>query len=166
MNRLIVLGGFMGTGKSTVGQIVAQHLDFLFIDTDTEIEARAGCTVAEIFTRSGESAFRQIEAEVCLDISKRDQAVVSVGGGALLNPHLYEAFAARSLMICLTCDLDEIMRRVGDSLSRPLYATNRDQLSALLASRADHYARFPVQIDTTHLSPEQAAQKVIERWHS
>ncbi len=136
------------------------------MDTDAEIEARTGCTVADLFARDGEAAFRQLEAEICLDVSSRDQMVVAVGGGALLNPHIYEAFAAQSLLICLTCDLDEIIRRVGDNPSRPLFASDPDRLGALLASRADHYARFPIHINTTHLSPEQVAQKVIDRWHS
>jgi shikimate kinase len=159
----LVLTGFMGTGKSTTGRLAAGQLDFVFVDTDIEIISRAGLSIAEIFTQQGEPAFRQLEAEVCLSIAAQSGQVVATGGGALLNSCVYESFAA-SLIICLTCDLDEIIRRVGDTPSRPLFVADRERLGRLLASRADYYARFPHQIDTTFLSPQQAAQEVIYLW--
>jgi shikimate kinase len=163
-HRNIVLAGFMGTGKTTVGRLVAGRLGWRFMDTDDVITARDGRTIAEIFEQDGEAAFRQLESIACRDMAALCHQVVATGGGALLDPRVYAAFAARGLVICLTCDLDEIIRRVGDDPARPLFAPDRDRLAHLLAARAEHYARLPHHVDTTHLSPAQAAEEVIRVW--
>jgi shikimate kinase len=160
----LVLAGFMGTGKSTVGQLVADRLGWRLVDTDTVIEARAGATIAEIFERGGESAFRELEATVCRDVAALCHQVISVGGGALLNPAVRAVFAVRDLVICLTCDLDIIIQRVGNDPARPLFSVDREKLARLLDSRADHYASLPYHVDTSELSPEQAAEEVIRLW--
>jgi shikimate kinase len=162
----IVFSGFMGTGKSTVGRIVADRLGLTFIDTDDQIIARAGKSIADIFAQDGETVFRQIEADVCQALAAGTNHVIATGGGALLNPHTYEAFAATSLVICLTCNLDTIIQRVGDMPGRPLFAPDRERLATLLESRVDHYGRIPHQINTTTLNPEQVAQEVIRLWQS
>lgn len=159
-----MLAGFMGTGKTTIGRLVAGRLGWRFVDTDDVITARAGRTIAEIFEQDGEATFRQLEAAVCRDMAALSHQVIAAGGGALLDPRVYAAFTACGLVICLTCDLDEIIRRVGDDPARPLFAPDRDRLAHLLAERADHYARLPHHIDTTRLSPAQAAEEVIRLW--
>jgi shikimate kinase len=161
----IVLSGFMGTGKSTVGRLAAEQLGLTFVDTDPVIEAQAGRSIAEIFAQEGEAGFRQREAEVCLVLAEKSGQVVAAGGGALLNTQVYEAFAAHSLLIGLTCDLEEIIRRIGDAPTRPLYVADRERLGRLLESRAEHYNRLPYHIDTTCLNPQQVAQEVIQLWH-
>jgi shikimate kinase len=164
----IVLAGFMGTGKSTVGKLAAERLGLAFVDTDEVIVERAGKPISEIFSQEGEQAFRQLEAKVCLDIGGGSGQVIALGGGALLNAKVREDLVARNLVICLTCDLDEIARRVADASgndpSRPLFV--RDRVASLLASRAEHYAGLPHHIDTTHLSPQQAAEEVIRLWQT
>jgi shikimate kinase len=162
--RNLVLAGFMGTGKSTVGRLVADQLGLAFVDTDAEIEAQAGCSIADIFAQGGETAFRQIEAEVCLHVASQSGQVLATGGGALLNAHVYETFAANSLIICLTCDLDEIIRRVGVDSTRPLFAAERDRLARLLAERSGLYNRLPYQLDTTYRDPAQVVKEVINLW--
>lgn len=164
MNNNIVLAGFMGTGKTTVARQVSIRLGWAFVDTDVEIEHRAGRRIPEIFAQEGEAAFRRLEAEICIHAAAGHKQVISTGGGALLNPAVVEAFSAHSLIICLTCDLDEIIRRVGSEHDRPLFSADRDKLAARLASRQEQYDRLPHQIDTTHCTPAQAAEKVIELW--
>ena len=156
----------MGTGKSTVGRLVAERLGWRFVDTDAVIEARAGRTIADIFAQDGEPAFRALEAAVCREAAAGRDQVIATGGGALLNPAVFDALAASSLMIGLSCDLDEIMRRVGDDPARPLFAGERARLARLLADRAAHYARVPHQIDTTHLDPHDVAEEIIRLWQS
>lgn len=163
-HKNITLAGFMGTGKSTVGRLVAERLGWRFVDTDLIIEARGGRTIAEIFAQDGESAFRQLEAEVCPEMAALCHQVIAVGGGALLNPVIRDCVEAHSLLITLTCDLDEIVRRVGDAPARPLYTPDRERLARLLAERADHYASLPYHIDTTSLIPEQVAEEVFRLW--
>jgi shikimate kinase len=164
IHRNITLAGFMGTGKSTVGRLVAERIGWRFVDTDAIIEARSGRTIAKIFAQDGESAFRQLEATVCPEMAALGHQVIAVGGGALLNPAIRECVEAHSLLIALTCDLDEIIHRVGDAPARPLYTPDRERLARLLVARADHYASLPHHIDTTHQTPEQTAEEVFRLW--
>jgi shikimate kinase len=160
----IVLAGFMGTGKSTAGKLAAKRLGMAFVDTDDVIVARAGRPISEIFAQDGEPAFRKLEADVCLEVEGGSGQVIALGGGALLNTQVRETFVACNLVICLTCDLETIVQRVGDDPSRPLFVA--DRVAALLASRAAHYAGLPHHIDTTHLSIKQTVEEVIRLWQT
>ena len=162
--RNLVLAGFMGTGKSTVGRLVAAARSAPFVDTDAMIEARAGLTIANIFARRGEDVFRQIEAEVCQELATPRGQVIAVGGGALLDPHTLSALRRGGVIVCLRCDLETILARVGDDPARPLFVPDRDRLAALLAARQEHYDRLPYHVDTTHLTPEAAAEEVTRLW--
>ncbi|MCD4684439.1 MAG: shikimate kinase [Anaerolineae bacterium] len=161
----IVLAGFMGTGKSTVGRLVAARLDWDFVDTDALIEARARRSIAEIFAMDGEAGFRQLEATVCTQAGDSAHNVIAVGGGALLNDDVRARFVAHHLVVCLTCEIDTIIARVGDDPARPLFAPDREKLAALWNSRAAHYASLPHHVNTTHLNPEQTAEEVLRLWH-
>jgi shikimate kinase len=161
----LVLAGFMGTGKSTVGRIVAGRLGLAFVDTDAEIERRAGQTIAAIFAQEGEAAFRRMETEVCGEIAAGRDQVIAVGGGALLDDATRHAFAQTSLIVCLTASLDEILRRVGDDPARPLFSADRKRLAALHAERAAHYAALPHRVDTTARTPAEVAGEVIGLWN-
>ncbi len=162
--RNLILAGFMGTGKTTVGQLVAAKLGMPFVDTDPEVEKRAGRSVANIFATSGEAAFRKLEAEVCQQLATVRGQVIATGGGALLDPASRQALEANGLVICLTCDLDEITQRIGSGASRPLYADDRARLEELLAQRASLYDSLPYHVDTTHRRPEQVAEEIVELW--
>jgi len=81
--RNLALVGFMGSGKSTVGRLVAQDLGFQFVDTDSLIEEKAGISIAEIFATEGEEAFRQLERGMILELAKKDKLVIATGGGAI-----------------------------------------------------------------------------------
>ncbi|MBN2305914.1 MAG: shikimate kinase, partial [Anaerolineae bacterium] len=145
---------------------VAQALNWTFVDTDSVIEACAGRTIAEIFAQDGEPSFRALEAEVCIETAGGSQLVIATGGGALLNPVVYAAFAAASLLVNLRCDLDEILRRVGHDPARPLFTTEREKLARLYADRADHYNSLPFQVDTTHRAPPHIAEEILNLWRS
>ncbi len=164
--RNIVLAGFMGTGKSTVGRLVARGLGWTLVDTDRVIESCAGRTIAELFATDGEAVFRQLEAEVCLEAAGGSELVIAVGGGALLDERVRAACAATGLIVCLRCDLDEILRRVGHDPARPLFSTERERLADLLAARAAHYDSLPYQVDTTGRAPDHVAGEVIALWRS
>ncbi|MEB2287216.1 MAG: shikimate kinase [Anaerolineae bacterium] len=161
----LVLAGFMGTGKSTVGRLVAGRLGLAFVDTDAAIERRAGRSIAQIFAQDGETAFRRIEAEVCREIAAGRDQVIAVGGGALLDDSARRAFAQSSLIVCLTASLDEILRRVGDDPARPLFSADRERLAALCAARAAHYASLPHAVDTTTRTPAEIAEEVMRLWN-
>src|SRR5688572_15222440 len=99
--RNIALCGFMGTGKSSVGRIVAEQLRFAFLDTDTVIEARAGKTIAEIFSEQGEEAFRELEHRIVKELALRDHTVISTGGGLIVNPENLASLKEHALVVCL-----------------------------------------------------------------
>src|ERR1700752_1096640 len=117
---LIVLTGFMGSGKSEVGRRLARRLGRAFIDTDELIEAHAGKSVASIFADDGEAAFRRLERDAVADAARRGEAVVALGGGAVLDPANVTVLRAAGVVICLTARPDAILARVGRGADRPL----------------------------------------------
>jgi 3-dehydroquinate synthase len=164
----IVLTGFMGTGKSSVGRAAAVRLGRPFLDMDTEIEARAGKAISAIFAEDGEAVFRQMEADLCRELSARQGLVIATGGGALVNA-TYGADNRRRLMasgpvFCLTSDVDMILKRLAQAQDRPLLDVNdrRTEVEALLARRSEAYAAIPRQIDTTDLPLQTVVDHVIE----
>ena len=167
MDLNIVLTGFMGTGKTRVGRAVAAQLGRRFVDMDAEIEARAGKTISAIFCDEGEAVFRQMEADLCRELSVQQGLVVATGGGALVH----ETFGADNLrrltasgpVICLSCSAGEIVRRLAAAQDRPLLDVDdrRAEVEALLERRREGYAAIPSQIDTTDLSEAEVVEAVL-----
>ncbi len=159
----LILAGFMGTGKSVVGQELARRLGREFADTDSLIEAREGLTVAEIFSRQGEAHFRQVEAALCRELAARSGLVIATGGGMLVPPANYELLSASGPVVCLTASADEIATRLGDASDRPLLdgADPRARIVALLEERRDIYRQIPLHVDTTGLTVGQVAGQIL-----
>ncbi len=162
----IVLTGFMGTGKSTVGQQVAQQLQRTFIDMDTLIEQREGRPITQIFADAGEPYFREVEAHLCTELAQRHGLVIATGGGALVPEANLQVMKQTSLIICLTCQPDVLWQRIGHSQSRPMLAAQDKErfarLSALFEKRTPAYARIPHQIEVTRLSPAEVTAQVCQ----
>ncbi len=161
----LVLTGFMGTGKTAVGRKVARKLGRRFVDVDVEIEARAGKPIPRIFAEDGETAFRKLEAALCGELGAQRGLVIATGGGALVSFANREQMASSGTLVCLTCDVDEILRRVQkDGPERPLLAVSdpRAEVRRLLEARREAYRAIPWQVDTTRLSVEDVAAQVIE----
>lgn len=162
----VVVTGFMGTGKTTVGREVARRLGRPFVDMDAEIEARAGKSIPRIFAEDGEAAFRQIEAALCEELSSQQGLVIATGGGALVGSTNQALMMRSGTVVCLTCDVDEILRRVNevDNSDRPLLdvAAPRAKIEQLLEMRHEAYAAIPWQIDTTGLPVGEVAARVVE----
>ena len=141
----IILTGFMATGKSSLGRLLAERLNYDFIDTDTEIERRRGCTVAAIFQNEGEAAFRALETELVRELSQRHRLVIATGGGLVMNPVNVELLQASGTIICLNAEPEEILARVSRQKHvRPLLQAPdpRAKIAELLAQRAPVYAQF------------------------
>lgn len=162
--RRIVLTGFMGSGKSTVGPLVAEQLGWRFVDADEAIEADAGCTIAEIFAREGEAAFREREAAAVARLLLDDRLVLALGGGAIereATRHLL-ASDAGTLLVHLEVALATTLRRCGESdATRPVLA-DRANLAARYERRLPLYreaARVSIAADA--LTPEDAAAAVL-----
>lgn len=162
----MVLTGFMGTGKTSVGREVAQRLGWPLVDMDEVIESRAGMSIPEIFERQGETVFREMEAALCRELAERPQVVISTGGGALVSDENYEALAAQGMVVCLHCDLEIMWERLARSTHRPmLYAADRRaRIEQLYAQREPAYARIPLQVDTGSADIETAATEILRYW--
>jgi shikimate kinase len=157
----------MGTGKTTIGQRVASRLGWPFADTDHVIESRQKRSIREIFAQDGETAFRNLEAELCREVITWRRTVLATGGGIILNPANREALASAGLVICLEAPAHEIVARLHGASDRPLLAGADPEvrITELLAARAEAYAALPHHLDTTGSTPDQLAQAVIALWN-
>src|SRR2546428_3953837 len=117
--RNVVLIGFMGTGKSEVGQLLARRLGWTFIDTDRRIETRQRATVAQIFARHGEEYFRRAEASIVAEVGARRDGVVATGGGVVLRPENMMHLRRHGVIVSLTAPVDILVQRLGEAKNRP-----------------------------------------------
>jgi 3-dehydroquinate synthase len=161
----IFLYGPPGSGKTTIGKILADTLDLPFFDLDSEIEKRHGQTIPLIFSSRGEAAFREMERQEIDLLITQEKAVVALGGGTLINPGVNALVKKHGTVLCLHADPGELLSRLSEDTnhgaqkrSRPLLAGDAAaKLEGLLFQRADHYASFPLRLDTTQIDPDRAA---------
>lgn len=162
----LALIGFMGTGKSSVGRMVAAQLHFDFIDTDELIEARTGKTVGEIFAQAGEAVFRQLERDLVEELSRRRRTVFSTGGGLAANEENLSKLKETSLVVCLWATPETIWERVRHQTHRPLL---RDpdplgKIRRLLAEREPYYRQADVLVNTEMRSTKEVVQQVLHQF--
>ena len=167
-SRNLVLTGFMGTGKSAVGQGAARLLGRSFVDMDELIAQRWGMSIPEVFRRRGEHAFRQSERTLCEELSTQERLVIATGGGALVEPGNREAMGRNGCLICLDCEEDELLARIGGDAGRPMLDSEdpEQRLSDLLRSRARAYAEIPHHFDTTAKPLDRVVRQVVELFRS
>ena len=161
MDTPLILAGFMGAGKTTVGQIVAQRLGYDFVDTDVEIERREGMTIPQLFDAKGETHFRALEAALAREVAEKRRAVIATGGGMLADPANRQLLLDAGTVVCLTAAPEAILRRV-DAGTRPMLRGDdpRARVAQLLKARAQAYAELHYHVDTTHRLAEEVADCV------
>ena len=159
----IVLTGFMGTGKSTVGRLLAERLGLDFVDTDELIVSRDGRTIAEIFREEGQAAFRAWERRVARELGQRDNLVIATGGRMMLDETNAAALERNGRVFCLTAAPETIIARLEGDVRRPLLNVPDPaaKIRELLEKRAAAYGRFP-QIDTEGKTAAQVAEEIIQ----
>jgi shikimate kinase len=165
VDRPIALVGMMGAGKTSIGKRLASVLGIPFRDADSEIEAAAGRTVAEIFAEHGEPAFRSGERKVIARlITQEPPHVLATGGGAVMDPETRRLLKSRAVTIWLRAELDVLLRRVERRDSRPLLRNGdpRGTLLRLLEERAPYYAEADIVIDSNP-GPHSAAVEAAVR---
>jgi shikimate kinase len=159
----LILTGFMGAGKSTVGAILARDLGWRFIDLDDVIEASSQSTVADLFANHGEAVFREWERHAVRQIAGHEQVVVALGGGAVEDDSSRDLVfnTPGNLLIFLDGELTELLARcTSEGRVRPLLAAS-EQLAARHQRRLPHYRKAHLTVDTTGLEPQAVADQVL-----
>jgi shikimate kinase len=160
----IFLVGFMGSGKTTVGGLLAQRLGWSFTDLDELISSKAGLSVHQIFALEGEEGFRRRETVSLQSVATARRAVVATGGGAACRAENLELMLGAGRVVALVVSAGEAVRRTGSRSGRPLLDGSPDPLAAaraLLAKRAPFYARAHLRVETDGLTPAEAVGAVM-----
>lgn len=160
----IILTGFMGTGKTSVGKRLAKELNLKFIDTDVLIEKEAGICINEIFARFGEAYFRRLESKVINEVSSDENMIIATGGGAVINPTNLLVLKKNGMLICLTASIDVILSRIGSGDERPLISEGdkKETISNLLKVREPFYKKADFIVDTTTKSIKEVVKEILK----
>jgi shikimate kinase len=163
---IVYLVGMPGSGKSTVGPVLAERLGVPFVELDAEIERADGRTVRDIFEQDGEARFRELEAAGLTAAAARDPSVVSCGGGVVLEPANRVTLRATGVVVFLSVPLSVLADRVAPARERPLIRQEGD-LERLLAEREPLYREFAAHVVDASGAPEEVAetiQRELYRW--
>ncbi|MGC8976573.1 MAG: shikimate kinase [Candidatus Ratteibacteria bacterium] len=165
MKKNIVLIGFMGTGKTEVGKLLAERLNMTFIDTDKLIEEREKDRIARIFQVKGEDYFRKVEEEVIEEVSNCENCVIATGGGSVIREKNYNNLKKNGILICLSATPEEIYRRTLPKKDRPLLMKSKnviETIKELLEMRKPYYQKADYTVDTTKKKIEKVVDEIME----
>lgn len=159
----IVLTGFMGTGKTTVGKIISKKLGYPFVDIDELIEKAMGMRISEIFEKFGEARFRDIESAMISHVTEKTGQVISTGGGAILKEENLANMKKKGVVFCLNASADTVFERVKHNDDRPLLRSPdvRAKIKELMDKRRVFYEKADYMIETENLTPEEIAEEII-----
>ena len=162
--QTIAITGFMAVGKSAVGRTLARRLKRQFVDLDKMIEKTEGMKVKDIFAQKGESYFREREKQALAEVLKQESQVIATGGGAIIDEENLGLLREKTLLVCLTASPEALLKRIGAGSKRPLLkdADRKNRIEELLRLREGKYAQAHLSIDTTDLTINQVAERIIE----
>ncbi len=164
-NKNIILVGFMGTGKTVTGHVLAEQTGLELVDMDSIIEERAGRAISEIFATDGEATFRAMERRLVQELAQRDGLIISTGGGIVLNPDNIADFEKTGLVICLKASAEMIFQRVEKDTSRPLLEGDKKaQIASILETRKPLYDAIAHGVDTDGLTAEETATPILRAY--
>ena len=156
----------MGTGKTSVGRLVAEQLQFDYLDTDELIQSRTGRSIVEIFSTDGEAAFHKMESGLVGELAARTKTVIATGGGLPMNPQNLVSLKTHALIVCLWASPEKIWERVKNQTHRPLLHDPDPQkkIRDLLAAREPFYKQADVLLNTELRSVREVAQQVVHQF--
>lgn len=165
INKLtrISLTGMMGSGKTSIGKLLAKKINLPFYDSDEDIEDKLSLKISEIFEKYGESWFREQEEKICIDILKKEKFVLALGGGAITNEGIRDSIAKNSLLIYLKTDENILFDRLKNDKSRPLLkGTNlKKQINSILEDREKLYSKSNIIIENNVNDIEAVVEEII-----
>ena len=164
--RNVVLIGFMGTGKTSTGKMLAAKLGAACIDMDQKIEEEAGMSIPDMFARKGEAYFREQERALVKRLAARRNAVISTGGGTVKNPDNVADFKKSGVIVCLSASVDAVLARTNRRGTRPVLdgadqGDRRKAVEQLMAERRELYKQADYTIDTSELSPLLVVENIV-----
>ena len=166
-NENLVFLGMMGSGKSSIGLLVAKKLNLNFIDIDNEIEKKLGKKITTIFEENGEVFFRKIEEKITLKKLKLNSSVISLGGGAFTNRNIRKEVLKNHLSFWLNLNNKILLDRIKNSKKRPLAINLSDnEINNLIEKRSNIYAKALFEIKCDNLSKNEVVNKIIKIYES
>lgn len=170
--EIIYLAGFMGTGKSTIGPILANSLAWDFADLDKVIEESEKMKVREIFEKKGEQYFRKIETETLEELSKKNNYVISLGGGTITFQHNIKIMKETGIIILLTASIESIYKRLRFKTDRPMFKTDNEEpldekeflnkIEIMLETRMGFYNQADIKIDADKKSVGKTVDYIVK----
>ena len=162
-NKNIVFLGMMGSGKSSIGNLVSKKLNIPFIDIDYLIEKHAGMSIAEIFRNNGEDYFRNLEEKITLKSLKNSKNVISLGGGGFINDKIRKDILSSHFSFWLDWDVSILLRRIKDSKKRPLaFKSTEQEIKAIIKKRTKIYSEAQFKINCNKLTEIEIVEKIIK----
>ena len=159
----LVFLGMMGSGKSTIGSLVAKRLKLDFIDIDKEIEKDFGETIQKIFETKGEGFFRKLEEKTTLKKLKLNSVVISLGGGAFENKNIRKEVINNNISFWLSWDNQILLNRIKNSKKRPIaFSSSENELIDLIKKRSNIYSKASYEIKCDKLSKQEIVKKILE----
>ena len=168
MRKNIILCGFMGCGKSTVGKQLSEKMGMKFIDTDSYIEQKEGMTISKIFAEKGEDYFRSLELEVCKELSNLHAAVISTGGGTLLKDENVKAIKKNGVVFLLNVSSNTVLTRLKSDDTRPLLQREDKEkaVKMMLSQRTPLYNRAADYVIDAEESPRKVCSRIMSVYNS
>ena len=158
----IVFLGMMGSGKSSLGSLISKKLNLDFYDTDNVIEKKTGMKISKIFKEKGEIFFRRVEEKISLEILKKDNIVIALGGGAFLNKKIMEEILKNHLSFWLKWNDKVLIQRIKNSQKRPLaFNLDDNELTNLIKKRSKIYSKAKFKINCNNLTKNQIINKIM-----
>ena len=161
----LVFLGMMGSGKSSIGSLVAKKLKLNFIDVDKEIEKELGISISKIFETKGEDYFRKFEEKITLKILRINSAVVSLGGGAFVNKIIRNEVLKNHISFWLNWNSEILLNRIKNSKKRPLaFNSTENELIDLIKKRSNIYSKALYEIKCDRMSKSEIVEKVLKNY--
>ena len=162
-NKNLVFLGMMGSGKSSIGNLVSIKLELPFIDIDSLIVENAGMSISKIFERKGEVYFRNLEEKITLKTLKKIKNVISLGGGGFINTKIRKEILDNNFSFWLDWDESILVKRIKDSKKRPLVFKSTDQkIKAIIKDRSKIYTKAQFKINCNKLTKTEIVKKIIK----
>ena len=162
LNKNLVFLGMMGSGKSSIGNLVSKKLDLPFIDIDSLIVENTGMSISEIFEKKGENYFRNIEEKITLKCLKKIKNVISLGGGGFINTKIRKEVLNNHFSFWLNWDELTLIRRIKNSKKRPLaFKSTNQEIRAIIKDRSKIYSNAQFKINCNKLTKTEIVKKII-----